>query len=121
MKRLAFLVPGSNIDQLSSLKCLGVSLGASSRSWESGIKLTTNLSRHLLPDSLILLFYTVHFRNRKSSYFQGNRPLLACSGLILHGASSVVCPDFLFLLVHILSINLAMYILTFGLRVVVSK
>jgi hypothetical protein len=36
-----------------------------------------------------------------SSLFQGNKPLLACSDLMHLGASSVVCPDFLCLFVHI--------------------
>jgi hypothetical protein len=40
-----------------------------------------------------------------SSRLQWNRPLLACSGLMHPGAYSVVSPDFLCLLVHILSIN----------------
>jgi hypothetical protein len=53
----------------------------------------------------LMLSHTV-WSSSSSSRFQGNRPLLACSGLILPGVSSVVCPDFLWLLVHILSINL---------------
>jgi hypothetical protein len=49
---------------------------------------------------------TIFKTSSSLSRFQGNRPLLACSSLILPEVSSVVHPDFLCLLMYILSINL---------------
>jgi hypothetical protein len=61
---------------------------------------TTSSGRHT-PENWNIHVYA--FSSPWSSHFQESRPLLACSGLIHSRASSVVCPDFLCLLVHTFS------------------